>query len=52
MITPQTAKAAGLLDPLSVGALQLPNRVIMSPLTFYVALPDAGYTDYPTLTTI
>jgi len=33
MITPQTAKAPGLLDPLSVGALQLPNRVIMSPLT-------------------
>jgi 2,4-dienoyl-CoA reductase-like NADH-dependent reductase (Old Yellow Enzyme family) len=32
MITPQTAKAPGLLDPLSVGALQLPNRVIMSPL--------------------
>jgi 2,4-dienoyl-CoA reductase-like NADH-dependent reductase (Old Yellow Enzyme family) len=33
MITPQTAKGPGLLDPLSVGALQLPNRVIMSPLT-------------------
>lgn len=33
MITPQTATALGLLDPLSVGAVQLPNRVIMSPLT-------------------
>ena len=77
MVTPQPAKAPGLLDSLSVGVLQLPNRIIISPLTrcranpdlprrfalgsplnepdpktFYVALPDAGYTDYPTLTTI
>src|ERR1700738_645296 len=33
MTTPQTANAPRLLDPLSMGSLQLPNRVIMSPLT-------------------
>ena len=33
MTTAQTANAPGLLDRLSLGALQLRNRVIMSPLT-------------------
>jgi 2,4-dienoyl-CoA reductase-like NADH-dependent reductase (Old Yellow Enzyme family) len=33
MTKPQTTSPTGLLDPLSMGALQLPNRVIMSPLT-------------------
>ena len=33
MTTPPTANAPRLLDPLSMGLLQLPNRVIMSPLT-------------------
>jgi NADH:flavin oxidoreductase / NADH oxidase family len=33
MTRPQTANAPRLLDPLSMGSLQLPNRVIMSPLT-------------------
>jgi 2,4-dienoyl-CoA reductase-like NADH-dependent reductase (Old Yellow Enzyme family) len=33
MPTARTANAAGLLDPLSMGALRLPNRVVMAPLT-------------------
>jgi 2,4-dienoyl-CoA reductase-like NADH-dependent reductase (Old Yellow Enzyme family) len=33
MTTPQTANTPRLLDPLSMGALELPNRVIMSTLT-------------------
>jgi 2,4-dienoyl-CoA reductase-like NADH-dependent reductase (Old Yellow Enzyme family) len=33
MTTLTTTKAPGLLDPLKLGALQLPNRVIMAPLT-------------------
>ena len=32
MTTAQTVEAPRLLDPLSIGALRLPNRVIMSPL--------------------
>ena len=33
MTTLTTAEGPGLLDPLKVGSLQLPNRVIMAPLT-------------------
>jgi 2,4-dienoyl-CoA reductase-like NADH-dependent reductase (Old Yellow Enzyme family) len=33
MTTLTTTKGPGLLDPLKLGALQLPNRVIMAPLT-------------------
>jgi len=33
MTTLTTTKGPGLLDPLKSGALQLPNRVIMAPLT-------------------
>jgi len=33
MSTLTTAEEPGLLDPLKLGALQLPNRVIMAPLT-------------------
>ena len=33
MSTLTTAEEPGLLDPLKVGPLQLPNRVIMAPLT-------------------
>jgi 2,4-dienoyl-CoA reductase-like NADH-dependent reductase (Old Yellow Enzyme family) len=42
METPQTAKARGLLDALSMGAVQLRNRVIMSPLTRCRASEKAG----------
>jgi 2,4-dienoyl-CoA reductase-like NADH-dependent reductase (Old Yellow Enzyme family) len=33
MTTLTTTKGPGLLDPLKLGALQLPNRVIIAPLT-------------------
>jgi 2,4-dienoyl-CoA reductase-like NADH-dependent reductase (Old Yellow Enzyme family) len=33
MTTLTTAEGLGLLDPLRVGSLKLPNRVIMAPLT-------------------
>jgi N-ethylmaleimide reductase len=56
--------ASGQADALAFGRPfianpDLPRRFALGaplndpdPKTFYVALPDAGYTDYPTLTTI
>jgi hypothetical protein len=54
---PQATATPGLLDPLSLRGF-LADSLWGAPLnepdpkTFYVALPDLGYTDYPTLTTI